>query len=531
LGNRLEILSQYHTNFSPSFISLKQHLPLRNRASYIEKAMKAESHDQLNVLFLPYPTPGHMIPMVVTARLFAKHGVSVTIIATQANALTFQKAIDHDFSCGYHIRTQVISFPADQVGLPDGVENIKDSTTPEMLGQISHGISMLKDQIELLFQDLQPDCIVTDVCYPWTVESAAKLGIPRLFFYSSSYFSNCVSHSIRKHRPHESLVSDTHKFTIPGLPQRIEMTPPQVAEWERTKNETTGYFDAMFESETESYGALYNSFHELESVYEQLHQSALGIKSWTIGPVSSWVNKDDGQKTNRGHKEDLEQEPQWLNWLNSKQNESVLYVCFGSLMRLPHAQLVELAHGLEHSGHSFIWVIRKKDGNENEDSFLQEFEKKMKKNKKGFIIWNWAPQLLILDHPAIGGMVTHCGWNSILESVSAGLPMITWPMFAEQFYNEKLLVDVLKIGVPVGAKENKFWTSLGEDAAVGREEIVKVVVLLMGSSQESKEMRNRARKLSDAAKRTIEEGGHSYNNLTQLIDELKSLKISKALAG
>ena len=112
--------------------------------------MEAQSDHQLNVLFLPYPTPGHMIPMVDTARVFAKHGVSVTIITTPANALTFQKAIDSDLSCGYRIRTQVVPFPSAQVGLPDGLENIKDSTTPEMLGQISHGISMLKDQIELL---------------------------------------------------------------------------------------------------------------------------------------------------------------------------------------------------------------------------------------------------------------------------------------------------------------------------------------------------------------------------------------------
>ena len=491
--------------------------------------MKAQSHHQLNVLFLPYPTPGHMIPMVDTARLFAKHGVSVTIIATQANALTFQKAIDGDFSCGYHIRTHVIPFPADQVGLPDGVENIRDSTTPEMLGQISDGISMLKDQIELLFRDLQPDCIVTDICYPWTVESAAKLGIPRLFFYGSSYFSNCVSHSIRKHRPHESLVSDTHKFTIPGLPQRIEMTPPQVAEWERTENETAGYFVAMFESETKSYGALYNSFHELESVYEQLHQSTLGTKSWSIGPVSSRVNKDDGQKANRGHKEELPEEPEWLTWLNTEQNETVIYVNFGSLTRLPQAQLVELAYGLENSGHSFIWVIRKQDGSEKEDSFLQEFKDKMKESKQGFIIWNWAPQQLILDHPAVGGIVTHCGWNSVLESLNAGLPMITWPMFAEQFYNEKLLVDVLKTGVAVGAKKNEFWAFRDKDGVVGREEIAKAVVALM-EKEEGRKLRMRARKLCEALKKTVEKGGDSYNNLIQLIEELKSLKISKALA-
>ncbi|TKY65748.1 Soyasapogenol B glucuronide galactosyltransferase [Spatholobus suberectus] len=165
--------------------------------------MEAQPHHQLNVIFLPYPTPGHMNPMVDTARLFAKHGVCVIIITTPANALTFQKAIDSDFSCGYYIRTQVVPFPAAQLGLPDGVENFKDCTSLEMFDKISHGMTLLKDQIELLFQDLRPDCLVTDMLYPWTVESAAKLGIPRLYYYSSSYFSSCATYSIRKHKPHE----------------------------------------------------------------------------------------------------------------------------------------------------------------------------------------------------------------------------------------------------------------------------------------------------------------------------------------
>ncbi|KAK7395036.1 hypothetical protein VNO78_15578 [Psophocarpus tetragonolobus] len=489
--------------------------------------MNSQSHQQLHVTFLPYPTPGHMNPMIDTARLFAKHGASVTIITTPANALTFQKAIDNDFSCGCHIRTQVVQFPAARVGLPDGVESIKDGTSIDMLVKISHGISMLKDQIVLLFQNLQPDCIVTDMMLPWTVESAAKLGIPRIFFYSSSYFSNCVSHSIRKNRPHESLASDNQKFIIPGLPQIIEMTPPQLAEHLRSKTPMTAQLDAMFESESASYGALYNSFHELESEYKQLHESMLGIKTWSIGPVSAWVNKDDEQNVNREHKEDLPEEAEWLKWLNSKQNESVLYVSFGSLTRLSDAQLVELAIGLEHSGHSFIWVVRKKDGDENVDIFLKDFEQRMKECNKGYIIRNWAPQLLILDHHAVGGILTHCGWNSILESLNVGLPMITWPMFSEQFYNEKLLVDVLKIGVPVGAKENKFWASTGKDSVVGREEIAKAVVQLMGK-EESRELKRRARKLGDASKKTIEEGGSSYNNLMQLLNELKSLKMSRA---
>ncbi|KAL9315250.1 hypothetical protein ACSQ67_016251 [Phaseolus vulgaris] len=427
--------------------------------------MDSQPHNHLSITCLPFPTPGHMNPMIDTTRLFARHGVNVTIIATPANALAFQKAIDSDFSFGYHIRTQLVPFPAAQVGLPEGVENMKDGTSQEILGRIYHGISVLRSLIEILFQYLHPDCIVSDMFYPWTMESAAKLGIPRIFFYSSSYFADCAAHSIRRHRPQKR-----------------------------------------------SYGALYNSFQELESECEQLHERIVGIKSWNIGPVSAWVNKDDGEMVKRKHREDLPEEPKWLTWLNTEQNESVIYVNFGSLTRLPHAQLVELAYGLQHYGHSFIWVMRKKDGSENEDSFLQEFEDNMKESRKSFIVWNWAPQQLLLNHPAIGGFVTHCGWNSILESLNAGLPIITWPMFAEQFFNERLLVDVLKIGVPVRAKENKFWAFSGKDDVVGREKMANVVVQLM-EKEEGKEMRRRARKLSDASKKTIEKGGHSYNNL------------------
>ncbi|XP_058739780.1 soyasapogenol B glucuronide galactosyltransferase-like [Vicia villosa] len=479
-----------------------------------------ESQSQkLNVTFLPYLTPGHMNPMIDTARLFAKHGVNVTIITTQANALLFKKAIDSDLLSGYSIKTSVIQFPSSQVGLPDGVENVKDGTSLEMLGKISQGISMLKDQIEILFQDLQPDCIVSDMFYPWTVESAAKLGVPRIYYYSSSYFSSCCAHFIRKYKPHENLVSDSQLFSIPGIPHNVKITSLQLEEWFKTRNAFSDFLNIIYESESKSYGTLYNSFHELESDYEQLYKRTLGIKVWSAGPVSTWINKDEGN---------IPVESELLNWLNSKPNDSVLYVSFGSLTRLCYAQIIEIAHGLENSGHNFIWVVRKKDGDKDKDGFLHDFEERMKESQKGYIIWNWAPQLVILDHPATGGIVTHCGWNSILESLSVGLPMITWPMFAEQFYNEKLLVDVLKIGVSVGSKVNKFWTT-GEDEKVKQEEIAKAVTVLMGGEEESIEMRRRARKLGDAAKKSIEEGGSSYNNLMQLIDELKSLKISRGI--
>jgi UDP:flavonoid glycosyltransferase YjiC (YdhE family) len=145
-----------------------------------EQTSKAMESQKLHVVFVPFPTPGHMIPMIDTARLFAKQGVNVTIITTHANASTFQKSIDTDFNSGYSIKTQLLQFPSAQVGLPEGVENVKDATSSEILGKISRGIMMLQHQIEVMLHDLQPDCIVSDMTYPWTVESAAKLNIPRI---------------------------------------------------------------------------------------------------------------------------------------------------------------------------------------------------------------------------------------------------------------------------------------------------------------------------------------------------------------
>ncbi|KAK7294998.1 hypothetical protein RJT34_17900 [Clitoria ternatea] len=493
--------------------------------------MESETNHHLNVIFLPYPATGHMNPMVDIARLFAKHGASVTIITTHANALTYQKAIENDLSCGYHITTQLLPFPSAQVGLPQGVENFKDVTSHEEYRTIDLGMELLKDRIELLFQDLQPDCLVTDMLYPWTVDSASKLGIPRLYFYCSSYFSNCASYSVRNYKPpHESLVSDT-KFTVPGFPTSVEMTTLQLAERVRTRIGDKSFRDALCESESRSYGALYNSFHELESDFEQYYNSTMGIKSWSIGPVSVWINKDSVKKENMGLNEELAQEPEWLGWLNNKQNQSVLYVNFGSLTRLPHSQLVELAHGLETSGHDFIWVIRKKHGDHDEcgDNFLQDFEQKMKETGKGYVIWNWAPQSAILDHNAIGGVVTHCGWNTVIESLNVGLPMITWPMFAEQFYNEALLTHVLKVGVSVRSEEKTLLESTNEGVLVTREEISKAVAMLMEGGEESKEMRKRAREIGDGARKSIEESGSSFNNLMRLLDELKSLKMSRML--
>jgi hypothetical protein len=181
-----------------------------------------------------------------------------------------------------------------------------------------------------------------------------------------------------------------------------------------------------------------------------------------------------------------------------------------------NTQLREIAMGLEASGKDFIWVVRR--SKEDKEEWLPEgFEKKME--GKGLIIRGWSPQALILEHEATGAFVTHCGWNSALEGITVGVPMVTWPVAAEQFYNEKLLNEVLKIGVPVGVKK---WVGLEGDS-VEWNEVEKAVKRIM-EGEEAEEIKNNVKVLSELAKRGLEEGGSSYLDLNVLIEELSLLK-------
>lgn len=150
---------------------------------------------------------------------------------------------------------------------------------------------------------------------------------------------------------------------------------------------------------------------------------------------------------------------------------------------------------------------------------VENFEERIK--RRGLVIKGWAPQVLILSHPAIKGFLTHCGWNSTIESMSCGVPMITWPMFAEQFFNEKLIVEVLRIGVKIGVEIPVRW---GEEKKVGvlvhKVQVANAVEKLMDGGEEGEMRRNKAKELGLVARRTMEENGTSRINILNLIQDL-----------
>ncbi|CAN4095365.1 unnamed protein product [Withania somnifera] len=460
-----------------------------------------------------------MIPLVNTARLFASQGVKVSIITTHYNALLFESSINDS---GHHIFIHKLKFPSDKVGLPEGIENFSAITAPEMSVGVWIGISLLQKPMEDLIVELRPHCIVSDVCLTWTVDVAEQLKIPRLTFYPHNLLYHCIEHCLKVYTPHEKVSSDSESFLILGLPDKIEMKRSQLPENIIKTNPEGAYWEMIQkikESEPRSYAMIFDTIDDLEPSYAELYQKIKGKKPWLIGPLFHFSKKEVASNSRDAV---VPERHSCLSWLDTQKPHSVVYICFGSIGRFSDAQLTEIALALEASDSSFLWVVRKGDElqeNEQEGWMPASFKEKLLTNNKGLIVRGWVPQQQILNHPATGAFMTHCGWNSTLESLTAAVPMLTWPLFAEQFYNEKL-VEVLGCGVAVGAE---VWHTSFDitDTIVKKEKIEASLKMLMNTSRESEKIRSRAKDVEAMIKRAVEKGGSSYNHLSALIEELK----------
>ncbi|XP_034229514.1 UDP-glucose flavonoid 3-O-glucosyltransferase 7-like [Prunus dulcis] len=481
--------------------------------------METKPHQKLHILFFPYMAQGHIIPLIDIAKLFASHGVKATLITTALNAPLFSKAIQSSKNLGFENEILVIQFPAIEVGLPQGFEITSMATTHEMREKFFKATFLLEPQIEQILDQHRPHCLVADSLFPWATDVAAKFGIPRLIFHGPGFFPLCAATIVILQEPQKKVSSDSDVFTIPNLPVEIKMTRNQVPTMLEKNADTilSKLFKESRECEERSYGIIVNTFYELEPAFADHYRRVFGRKAWHIGPVSL-CNKAVGNKTEIRGMEASFDEHECLNWLNTKKINTVVYIRFGSLTNFSDPQLLEIALGLEAYGQEFIWVV-KEEKKEKEEWLPEGFEQRME--GKGLIIRGCAPQVLILEHQAIGGFVTHCGWNSILEGVSSVVPMITWPVSAEQFYNEKLVTEILRIGVAVGSEKWASLVDVKKEASVERDAIEKAVAQVM-VGDEAEEMRSRARGLRELARRDIEKGGSSYSDLNALIEELRS---------
>nr|QCI56003.1 UDP-glucosyltransferase [Iris sanguinea] len=474
----------------------------------------------LSIFFIPWFATGHLIPMVDVARLFASRGVESTVLVTPANAALIQRTIDSSSSSlsGHPcIRTLLYPFPSAEAGLAPGVENLASVPSTDTY-KIDAATPHARPALENLLRTHRPDAVVADVHFGWTASVARDLGIPKLIFHAIGLLPVCAMDSIYKFKPHLNVCDDTETFPIPGLPHPILMARPELPEFFlRDVEELSTFVREMREAEASAMGVIVNSFSGIENAYAGHLYKTKRLRSWFVGPVALAANNSKQEQAVRGSElEEGSNSRPITAWLDTKPTGSVVYVCFGSWCHFSDEQIREMASGLENCGHPFLWVVREDVSKELDPEPLSE--------KLGMVVKGWVPQVAILSHPAVGVFVTHCGWNSLLEGLTAGLPMVTWPQSTEQFINEKLVVDVLRIGVK---NWDGFRTTVEEDnVTVKAEDIAAAVGKIMGSAggEEAEGMRKRAKEYGEMARAAVEVGGSSYNGLSSLIDEIRSYK-------
>ncbi|XP_068340100.1 UDP-glycosyltransferase 73C11-like [Pyrus communis] len=474
----------------------------------------ASGEPQLHFVMFPFMAPGHMIPMIDIARLLAQRGIIITIVTTPHNAARFQNVVTRAVQSGLQMRVALLEFPCEEAGFPAGCENMDLLPSYGLAAQFYFATGLLQQPAEKLFEELtpEPSCIFSDTCFPWTVKIAHKFNIPRISFCGFSTFCLLCRNKIQASKVLENLSSETEYFVVPDLPDRIEATKAQLPSGTPSMS---GFFDKIAAAELERFGIIQNTFEELEPAYIEAYKKT--AKVWCIGPASL-CNKDDLDKVQRGNKASIDEQHS-LKWLDSWEPSSVVYACLGSLCNLVCEQLIELGLALEASNKPFIWVVRGCSQSEALEKWIFESGFEERTQGRSLFIRGWAPQTLILSHRAVGGFLTHCGWNSTLEGICAGLPLITWPLFGDQFLNEKLVVQVLKIAVSVGVEYPVKW---GEEEKIGvlvkRENVTKAIEEVM-DGEESEGRRERAREFGEMAKRAVE-GGSSHVNVTQLIQDI-----------
>ncbi|KFK42212.1 hypothetical protein AALP_AA2G226100 [Arabis alpina] len=200
--------------------------------------------------------------------------------------------------------------------------------------------------------------------------------------------------------------------------------------------------------------------------------------------------------------EEEEEAIQCLDWLDSKTKNTVVYVNFGSLTMLTKEQLIEFAYGLAGSGKEFLWVMR----SGTVDSILPADFRSETANR-AMLINGWCSQEKILSHPSIGGFLTHCGWNSILESLFVGVPMICWPFFADQITNRKFCCDEWRIGIEIGDEVKR--------------ERVEAVVKEVIDGEKGKRIRETVVKWRSMAEEASESpSGSSYLNFETVVNKV-----------
>ncbi|XP_057486595.1 crocetin glucosyltransferase, chloroplastic-like [Actinidia eriantha] len=454
-----------------------------------------------HALVLTFPAQGHINPALQFAKRLIRMGMEVTF----ATSVFAQRR----FSAKTAGAIEGLRFVAFSDGYDDGFKAGND--VQHFLSEIRNNSSQkLRETVSASADEGRPiTCLIYTLLLPWAAEVARECQIPHgllwiqpatvldiYYYYFHGYgeliTNNCNDSSWSIKLPGLPLLAsrDLPSFILPSGSDQYNFALPTFKE----------QLDQL-DSES-SPKVLVNTFDELEP------EAMKSIEKYDligIGPLipSAYLDGKDPSDTSFGG--DLFQKSRdYMEWLNSKDESSVIYISFGSILDLPKRQMEEIARGVLESRRPFLWVMREKQNGEEEReenrlSCMEELE------QRGRIV-PWCSQVEVLSHPSLGCFISHCGWNSTLESLASGIPVVAFPHWTDQGTNAKLIEDVWKIGVRVRANEG---------GVVEGDELKRCIEIVMGDGERGEEMKKNGKKWKDLAKEAVRDGGSSDKNLKE----------------
>ncbi|XP_030441041.2 UDP-glycosyltransferase 88A1-like [Syzygium oleosum] len=462
------------------------------------------------IVLYPSPAIGHLISMVELGKLLLTHRPSLSI-----HILITNQAYDAGSTTAY-IASVSGTLPSiafhyfPTTTLPPDYSTTSPHHETLALELLRLNNPNVRRALTTISENYVVRGLIIDFFCVAAITIAHELNIPCYYFVTSG--AGYLNFFLYVPTLHDKFAKSFKDFDAPiDVPGTPPLPPSDVAKpmQDRYDEAYKGFLDSSLKMQT-SAGIIVDTFEKLELRAIRAIMDGECVPGgptpplYCIGPLISSREGDDGGS------------PECLTWLDLQPRGSVVFLCFGSLGVFSVEQLKEIATGLERSGQRFLWVVRNPIktmpgipdpdlGSLLPDGFLERTK------ERGLVINKWAPQVAVLSHGSVGGFVTHCGWNSVLEALCAGVPMLAWPLYAEQRHNRVLLVQEMRIALPVDELE---------DGRVSSDEVEKRVRELM-ESEEGKTVRERALAMKEEATAALSPGGSSWSALAGLIESWK----------
>lgn len=400
-----------------------------------------QSEGFFKVLIFPWLAHGHISPYLELSKKLSKRNFQVYFCSTPIN-LIYVKNILKENSSDFSIELVELHLDSSPPELPPEYHTTK-GLPPNLLPTLFYSFTMAKPNFSEILNTLNPDLVIYDCFQSWAARIASSRGIPSVYFSTSGAATMAFFH--------HHLV--THGF-------EVKFPFPEIYPNESSIKKLHDVADSNFGNEEDSPFkcfelssdiVLMKTSKSIEEKYLNYLRIMTGKRMVPLGPLI--IVHENGHTDN-------------INWLNNKDAGSVLFVSFGSEYFLSKQEREEIAFGLELSNVEFIWVLRFPVTGEKmsiEEALPEGFLERVK--NRGIVVDGWIPQAKILQHASIGGFLSHCGWNSIMESLCYGKPLIAMPIKDDQPTNARLVVEI-------GASREVMRDENGD---LKREEIAKVV--------------------------------------------------------